>query len=225
MAVFKQPFLHLYLFSKFNYRITTTNTNNRIEMRNLCIALLMMCTLNGLAQSEQTEIKRSIEAYFKTFEDNDTEKRLSFFHPELLKHYSEQELVASYNSLYNSPYVTASFDRYQINTISDIVKEKGSEYVTINYSYSVKIVLDREQFKDSGTSGFSPLDLMYKICCEKYGESNVSLNKNKGAMDITGTEEMYGVKDPKYMDWKFLGKKEVLKPTLKKILPKSVYKE
>ena len=39
------------------------------------------------------------------------------------------------------------------------------------------------------------------------------------------TNEMYAINDPAYKDWKFLEKKDSMKPILEKLLPKKVLKK
>ena len=72
---------------------------------------------------------------------------------------------------------------------------------------------------------FNIADFTYEMLKTKYGEKNVLYNREKSKLDITVNNEMYVIKNPKYKAWKFLEKKDSMKPLLKKILPKKVLKK
>ena len=78
--------------------------------------------------------------------------------------------------------------------------------------------VDREE-------NFNSTEFTYEMLKEKYGEKNVNYDREHKKLDVNVTNELYAINSPAYKEWKFLEKKDSMKPMLEKLLPKKVLKK
>jgi hypothetical protein len=113
-----------------------------------------------------------------------------------------------------------------LKSISKTLELDSIKYVLMKYSFkmTMKIVSTKNE-PSNEEENFNIADFTYEMLKAKYGEKNILYNREKSKLDITVNNEMYVIKNLKYKEWKFLEKKESMKPLLKKILPKKVLKK
>jgi hypothetical protein len=193
----------------------------------LTCLLASMLTIAAFGQTDKDEIKRIFDDYFQTVEQRDNAKTLNYIYPELFYHFPKERMLEAMDKMKADTTTAVTMDDLSVASISETLEIDGVKYAVIKYSFRMTMIImkvdensnnDREEDLDS-------TDFTYEMLKEKYGEKNVNYDREHNTLDVNVTNEMYAINAPAYKEWKFLEKKESMKPMLEKLLPKKVLKK
>mgnify|MGYP001330066082 CR=1 FL=1 len=199
----------------------------KIIMRTLLILILTTSlSIESFAQEVNEEIKKTFKNYFQTIEKKDNEKTLDFIYPKLFEHFPKERMLQAMNKMKEDTSTIITMGNPALKSISKTLELDGIKYVLMKYSFKMTMkIFSPKNETNNEEENFNIADFTYEMLKTKYGEKNVLYNREKSKLDITVNNEMYVIKNTEYKAWKFLEKKESMKPLLKKILPKKVLKK
>jgi hypothetical protein len=122
-----------------------------------------------------------------------------------------------------------TMDNGSVTSISEAIDVGGVKYALVKYSFEMTMTFvasenESEDDEDDANDADAG-EVAYEMLKEKYGEKNVTYDSENRKVEVNVTNELYAIHDPAYKDWKFLEKKENMKPLLEKLLPKQVLKK
>ncbi len=198
--------------------------------------------MDTFGQNDKEEIQKTFEQYFETVEQKDNAKTLEYIYPKLFESYPKERMLEAMDRMKAETSTIIEVTNGQISSISETFIVDGVKYALIKYSFHLRMSVlnteektgpdaehDQIEFDDTDEESqvdqepeASPGDLMYEMLKGKYGAMNVAYDQENSRFSIKASNEMYSIYDPVYKSWKFLEKKESMKPLLSKLLPKRV---
>jgi hypothetical protein len=197
----------------------------------LTFLLATILIIGAYGQSTKDEVKNTFHDYFNTVMQQENEKTLGYIYPKLFDIIPKEKMLDIMNKTKADTSTRVVLADPSITRISETTKIEATEYVVIQYTFKMTMTFskspepDSEEEVDSEPEEDSdPIDFTYEMFKEKYGERNVKIDRESNTLEANISNEMFGIRDPSYEDWKFLEKKESMKPILEKLLPKKVLK-
>jgi len=193
----------------------------------LTFLLTSMLTITSFGQTDKDEIKKTFEEYFKTVEQKDNAKTLDYIYPKLFDHFPKDRMFQAMDRMTADTTTIITMDNAIVISISENLEIDGIKYALIKYSFKMTMTIKEtnDETETDGEDDFNPTDFTYEMLKEKYRDKNVSYDRENNRLDINVSNELYAINDPTYKDWKFLEKKDRMKPMLEKLLPKKVLKK
>jgi len=192
----------------------------------LTFLVTSMAIAAAFGQTDKDEIKKTFEKYFQAIELKDNSKSLDYIYPKFFDHFPKDRMLEAMDRMKADTTIIITMDNPHVTSISETLELNGIKYARIDYSFKMTMaILATEDETESTEKDFNQADVTYEILKEKYGDKNVVYDRETSKLDINVTNAMYAINDPAYPDWKFLEKKENLKPLLEKILPKGIVKK
>lgn len=204
-------------------------SNKKITTK-ILFTLLPATMLTGttFGQTDKDEIKKAFEVYFQTVEQKNNAKTLDYLYPKLFEHFPKNKMLQAMNRMKSDTTMITTVQNPSVANISETMDVDGIKYALIKYTFQMTmtlIVTQEESDSDEPEEEENPAEFAYEMLKEKYGEENVVYDRDNNKLDTNVTNEMYAIHDPAYAGWKFLEKKDSMKPILEKLLPKSVLKK
>jgi hypothetical protein len=186
-----------------------------------------MLTIAAFGQTDKDEIKRIFDDYFQTVEQRDNAKTLNYIYPELFYHFPKERMLEAMDKMKADKTTAVTMDDLSVASISETLEIDGVKYAVIKYSFRMTMIIMKvdENSNNDREEDLNSTDFTYEMLKEKYGEKNVNYDREHNTLDVNVTNEMYAINAPAYKEWKFLEKKESMKPMLEKLLPKKVLKK
>lgn len=200
----------------------------KIMKRKLLTCLLAsMLTIAAFGQTDKDEIKRIFIDYFQTVEQRDNAKTLNYIYPEVFRHFPKDRMLEAMDKMKADTTTATTMGDAVVASISETLEIDGVKYALIRYSFRMTMTMMTadENSNIDQEENFNSADFTYEMLKEKYGEKNVNYDREHNKLDVNVTNEMYAINAPAYKEWKFLEKKESMKPVLEKLLPKKVLKK
>jgi hypothetical protein len=187
--------------------------------------------------AEEKVIRQTFSTYFNTVEQGDYGTTLDYIYPRLYDLVPKEAMLTAMLQINADPSIQISMDSSTINKISNVITVGDSMYARVDYSFRMimKLIpeetgLDEEAETDT-TEGeeeeeeFNQFDFTANMLDGMYGEKNVRRDKENSILYIQIEASMFAIDDPKFKGWKFLEKKDQLKPVLEQLIPEEVLKE
>jgi hypothetical protein len=193
----------------------------------LTFLLTSILSLTIFGQTDNAVIEKTFKEYFHTIEQKDNEKTLDYIYPKLFDHFPKDRMLQEMNKMKADTSTNITLANSSVTSISETLDLDGIQYALIKYSFNLTMTLKTSLDKPDSEeeSDFNSGEFTYEMLKEEYGDKNVNYDRENNRLDIIVTNEMYAIKDPAYIDWKFLEKKDNMKPILEKLLPKKVLKK
>lgn len=168
----------------------------------------------AFSQNDQTEIKKTMKAYFALLEKNDLKSSLDYLYPRFFEVVPKEKIIASMEASKNSEINIRS---PKLTKLSEIIKVNQAKYALASYAF--KLVIKR------GKENAGKLEGVASFFKGAYGDKNVTIDRANHQLIINAKGEMYMINDPAYKGWKVLEKKKNDRLILDKLLPKEVLKK
>lgn len=186
-----------------------------------------MLTLTVLGQTDNDDIKKTFKDYFHTVEQKDNAKTLDYIYPKLFDHFPKDNMLQAMDKMKADTTTIITTSNDSVTHISEILEIDAIKYALIKYSFKLSMTI--KTAKDTtgidGEEAINSADYTYEMLKEIYGDKHVKYDRENSKLDILATNELYAINDPIYQGWKFLEKKENMKPMLEKLLPKTVLRK
>ena len=197
-------------------------------MKSVIITLLTLFTFTTTsAQTDNTDIQKNFEDYFKAVEQSNYPKVVDYLYPKLFDIAPKEAMLQAMKEISVDTSVIITIHSPVIKNISKTFVLDKVKYAFIKYSFR-KTMLFKNNHSDANIQNDGRLDVAdftYKLLKGQYGEENVTFDREKSTVNILSNSEMYAINDPAYPGWKFLEKKEEMQPILEQLLPKKVLKK
>src|SRR5688572_10887304 len=197
----------------------------------LTFLFVTLFIIGAYGQSGKDEVKSTFHDYFNTVMQQENEKTLEYIYPKLFDIIPKDKMLDIMNKTKADTTTRVVLIEPSITSISETTKIEATEYVVIQYSFKMIMTFPKhaepvvEEETDSEPEEDSDaIDFTFEIFKEKYGEKNVRIDRENSTLEAKASNEMYGIRDPAYSGWKFLEKKDSMKPILEKLLPKKILK-
>jgi hypothetical protein len=186
-----------------------------------------MLPVAAFGQMDKDEIKKTFENYFRTVQQKDNAQTLEYIYPKLFEHFPKDRMLEAMDRMKADTTTIIALGNPSVTGISEPLELDGIKYARIRYSFkmTMTIVTTGEETESTEDEDFNPADFTYEMLKEIHGDKNVVYDRENSKIDINVTNEMYAINDPTYTGWKFLEKKDSMKPVLEKLLPKKVLKK
>ena len=185
----------------------------------LTYLLMNLIVVTAMGQTEVDTIKKTFNTYFKTVKEKDNAKTLEHIYPKLFDIRPKKTVLDAMNKASSDTSTVITIEDATISKVSQPETIEGVKYSLIDYTFKMTMEIN---FGDNNNS--EAVQLTLDLLKGTYGKKNVTLDKTNSTFHIQLLNQMYAIKDPAYSGWKFLEKKDHLKPVLEKILPKKVLK-
>jgi hypothetical protein len=185
-----------------------------------------MLTVKAFGQTDKDEIKRTFKEYFQTVAQKDNAKTLGYIYPTLFDLFPKDKMLQAMDRMKADTSTRITMEKDSVISISETLELDGIKYALLKYSFkmTMTILATADESDTEGEEDTNPSDFTYEMLKEKYGEKNVIYDRVHNKLYVNASNEMYSIFNPTYKGWKFLEKKESMKPTLEKLLPKKVLK-
>lgn len=197
----------------------------------LTFLFVTLFIIGAYGQSDKDEVKSTFHDYFNTVMQQENEKTLGYIYPKLFDIIPKEKMLDIMNKTKADTSTRVALAEPAITSISETTKIEETAYVVIQYTFKMTMTFpkapepDEEEEVDSEPEENSdPIDFTFEMLKEKYGEKNVKIDRENSTLEAKASNEMFGIHDPAYSGWKFLEKKDSMKPILEKLLPKKVLK-
>lgn len=186
-------------------------------MKKIIFYFLILFTFHAAsAQTDNDAIKKTFEEYFKTIEQQNNAKTLDYIYPKLFEQFPKEFMLKAMNETTNDTTTHIVMSNSVIKNVSKTLTIENIQYALIKYSFTMTIT---ETDKDDS------IEFMLKLFQGTYGKNNVLYDKSTKKIEVHIDNEAYAINHPEFQGWKFLEKKESMKPVLEKLLPKKVLKK
>jgi len=187
-------------------------------MKNVLVFFLLtgMLTPAAFGQTDSEEIKKSFARYFHTLEQKDNAKTLDYIYPKLFDHYPKDRILLAMDKMKADTTSSVTMENAAVTNVSETLQVDGIKYAVVNYT--IKMTMTFIATEDEA----NPADLTYEMLKEEYGDQNIVYDRENSKIEVNVANEVYAINDPAYSGWKFLEKKENMKPVLEQLLPKKV---
>lgn len=197
-------------------------------MKQLFLVLSIILFSNALISQDEagdTEIKQTFEAYFLTVKNKDNAATLEYLYPKMFDFFPKEALLDMMDQMSSDTTMKMDFFIPELHSISDVLTLEGISYALLSYSFTMNIQLNLEDEDEIGDEEDSLANITLNMYKEMFGEENVKFIKEESTFEIRTNSELYAIDDPEFKGWKFLEKKENMKPLLEQILPAVVLEQ
>ncbi|MEZ5055795.1 MAG: hypothetical protein R2879_02055 [Saprospiraceae bacterium] len=157
-------------------------------------------------------IKSTLNSYLNYTKTKNYEKLLDYIHPKLYDIVSKEVLLQEFKKMDSDENMKISFGNATIKDVSDLVRVGKRYFSLVFYQFEMTMA-----FKDK-----SMAEVMESNFKNVFGEKNVTLNKEKGSLDIITHKSLFAIEDPELDGWKVIENNPEQRFILESIMPKSV---
>lgn len=189
--------------------------------------LFLLSLTTTFAQTDNADIQKTFEDYFKAVEQSNYPKVVDYLYPKLFDIAPKEAMLQAMEEMTTDTNVTIKLHSAVVKKISKTFVLDKIKYAVVKHSFKMTMLFKNNNsdanIKEDGSLDVA--DFTFKLLKGKYGEENVALDKEKSIIEVFSNSEMYAINDPAYPGWKFLEKKEEMQSLLEQLLPKKVLKK
>jgi hypothetical protein len=164
------------------------------------------------APEKKKAIKSTLNSYLNYTKSKNYEKLLDYIHPKLYDVVSKDLLLQEFKKMDSDENMKISFGNATIKDVSDLVRVGNRYFSLVFYQFEMTMA-----FKDKAMA-----EVMEGNFKNIFGEKNVTLNKEKGSIDIVTHKSLFAIEDPELDGWKVIENNPEQRFILESIMPISV---
>lgn len=170
---------------------------------------------------DKVGIQQMMEAYGITMEELDIKSSLDYILPKLFEIVPREAMEENFEEMLEDTTSNISFQDYEVNRVSKIIKKGGVYYARVNYQYILNMKIPSGIESETMDRG----KFMTKMLEMRYGAGNVIYDDEIDSFAIKVKTSVFAIGDPEIGSWKMIENKDSAEELLLMIIPKKVYKK
>ncbi|MCB0651917.1 MAG: hypothetical protein KDC85_11635 [Saprospiraceae bacterium] len=173
--------------------------------RILLFLTIVVFSSNSLSAQEfnEEEIRKDVSQYFQYNEKNQMDSLINMLIPEFVEMFSREFLKSQMEELVDNANFKVRFRDMKMQEIQNALQSEESSYALVDYEFIMEFGFQRSEYQDPADFD-SFLQFMETSFKSQYGETEVSLDKEKSAILVAPHKTILAVKKPGYDSWKFI---------------------
>ena len=191
-------------------------------MKNHILHLLLFFLLVDIGASAQ-QYKKDAEKQFLHYSNlvikKDFRSASDFIIEDLFSIVPKEQMITAMEKVFNLPGFDFFIDSPQVLQVGDSRKVDSALFLKLKYSNILRMKFDTSTDATQPDSSQAESELLTMTLQSKFGEENVTYNKETGYYSIYSVKDVIA-KSTDLKDWKFIVMEEDKMPFLKKLVPK-----